>query len=68
LKLISFVYGAHYSIACRLGELGNVHHSQVLAVITEEQFEKAKATNWDVEINFLWGGNPPLSFSYFNKG
>lgn len=48
-----FVFGAHYSIACPLGELGDVHRSEVIAVITKEQFEKAKAANWDVQINFL---------------
>ena len=48
-----FVFGAHYSIVCPLGELGDVHRSDVLAVITKEQFEKAKAANWDVELNFL---------------
>jgi hypothetical protein len=47
------VFGAHYSVACTLGELGDVHRSEVLAVITKEQFEKAKAANWNVEINFL---------------
>ena len=47
-----FVFGAHYSIACPIGELGDVHRSDVLAVITKEQFETAKAANWDVEINF----------------
>ena len=30
-----------------------VHLRRILAVITKEQFEKAKAANWDVEINFL---------------
>ena len=48
-----FVFGAHYSVVCPLGELGDVHRSEVLAVITKEQFEKAKTANWNVEINFL---------------
>ncbi|MHA2057862.1 MAG: hypothetical protein ACW979_09565 [Candidatus Thorarchaeota archaeon] len=47
-----FVFGAHYSLACPLGELGDVHRSEVLAVITKEQFEKAKVAEWDVEIDF----------------
>lgn len=48
-----YVFGAHYSVACPLGELGDIHRSTVLAVIDKEQFENAKARNWDVEIDFL---------------
>ncbi len=47
-----FVFGAHYSSVCPLGELGDVHRSAVLAVITKEQFEEAKSANWNVEISF----------------
>ncbi len=47
-----FVFGAHYSVACPLGELGDVHRSTVLAVIDKEQFENAKARNWDVETSY----------------
>ncbi len=47
-----FVFGAHYSVACPLGELGDVHRSTVLAFITKEQFEEAKSANWDVEISY----------------
>ena len=46
-----YVFGKHYSIACPLGEKGDVHRSQILSVITKEQFEEAKAANWDVEIS-----------------
>ena len=46
-----FVYGAHYSQACPLGELGDVHRSTILAVITKDQFEKAKSADWNVGIN-----------------
>lgn len=47
-----YVLGAHYSVVCPLGELGDVHRSEVLAVIQKEQFEKAKAAAWSVEIGF----------------
>jgi hypothetical protein len=53
LNMQDFVFGKHYSIVCPLGEKGDVHRSQILAVITKEQFEEAKAANWDVEISFM---------------
>ncbi|MHA2025915.1 MAG: hypothetical protein ACW98U_08430 [Candidatus Thorarchaeota archaeon] len=50
-NLQGFVFGAHYSVACPMGELGDIHRSTVLAVIDKEQFENAKARNWNVEIS-----------------
>lgn len=40
-----FVFGPHYSIVCPLGELGDVHRSTILTVISKELFEEAKAAN-----------------------
>ncbi|MHA2026641.1 MAG: hypothetical protein ACW98U_12145, partial [Candidatus Thorarchaeota archaeon] len=51
VNMQGYVFGAHYSVACPLGELGDIHRSTVLAVIDKEQFDNAKARNWDVEIS-----------------
>ena len=39
-------FGKHYSVACGEGEMGDVHISTVLAVITKEYFDAAKEDHW----------------------
>lgn len=50
-----FIFGKHYSVACPHGEMGDVHRSTFLAMITKEMFEAARnlgCNNW-----FCWVGS-----------
>ena len=38
-----------YSVACQEGEVGDVHVSTILCVISREVFELARLHGWDVE-------------------
>ena len=35
-----------YSVACRDGEMGDIHVSQIDALLTEEEFKEAKRREW----------------------
>ncbi|MCK4817260.1 hypothetical protein KA005_15930 [bacterium] len=39
-------FGKHYSVACREGEMGDIHVSTILAVITKEYFDAAREGHW----------------------
>ncbi len=41
-------FGRHHSIVCEDGELGDLHVSTVLAVITEEFYQAVKQSNWSL--------------------
>ncbi|MFX1484357.1 MAG: hypothetical protein ACFFCP_14340 [Promethearchaeota archaeon] len=55
VNMQGYVFGTHYSVACPFGDLGDIHRSTVLAVIDKEQFENAKARNWNVELSIERG-------------
>ena len=48
-----FIFGRHYSVACTQGELGDVHRSTFLAIITREMFEVARNLGWVVTTGFV---------------
>jgi hypothetical protein len=42
-----FIFGRCYSWACIEGELGDTHVTRIERKLTREQFEAAKALNWE---------------------
>lgn len=44
-----FRFTRSYSVACPQGELGDVHVSRVLGVLSESGFEKMREAEWDLE-------------------
>jgi hypothetical protein len=46
--LVGYVFCKGYSIVCPHGEMGDVHRSDIVGLISKETFEIARSLGWSI--------------------